>query len=134
MGFWQELKKRTMQFQIYYVAQIIMNVIYLSYYIAMAFKKREDCIIPLVGKDGAKNQNVTAAFSFNFIIGFILALTNFTICTFIEPCIRLSILKKKPSGEGDAAPEGASNYSTGYLAAYWSDIAFRLSFIVFSVM
>ena len=110
-----------------------MNVIYLSYYIAMAFKKREDCIVPAVGKGGAKDQNVTAAFSFNFLIGFILALTNFTICTFIEPCIRLSVLKKSNSG-GDAAPEGASNYSTGYLAAYWSDIAFRFGFIVFSVM
>ena len=110
-----------------------MNVIYLSYYIAMAFKKREDCIVPAVGKSGAKDQNVTAAFSFNFLIGFILALTNFTICTFIEPCIRLSVLKKSNNG-GDAAPEGASNYSTGYLAAYWSDIAFRFGFIVFSVM
>ena len=109
-------------------------MIYLAYYIAMVFKKREDCIVPAVGKGGAKDQNVTASFSLSFLIGFILALTNFTICTFIEPCMRFTVLKKKPSEAGEAAPEGASNYGTGYLAAYFSDIAFRFGFIVFSVM
>ena len=100
----------------------------MAYYVVMAFKQREQCVFDGVKADGSKiSEDVSTSITATFIAGFFLHIINFTICTFIEPCIRLVALtnRKKDSGE--------SQYGTVFLVGYFSDIAFRLGFLIFSV-
>ena len=53
---------------------------------------------------------------------------NFTVCTFVEPCVRLVSLSS-PVKADPSKPK----YSNWYIFGYATDIAFRLGFIIFSV-
>ena len=122
-----QVKKSFRWFQIYYVVQVATNVVFIAYYVVMAFKPRESCVFDKVKADGSKVQeDVSSAITAAFIAGFFLHMINFTICTFIEPCIRLVSLSS-PSKDGE------KQYSTLNLVGYFSDLAFRLGFLIFSV-
>ena len=84
-----------MWFQIYFVIQVITNVVFVAYYTFLAFKQRESCTHEVTKKDDSKvNENISSTFAAAFIIGFAMHSVNFTIGTFIEPCIRLVSLSK----------------------------------------
>ena len=69
---------------------ILTNVVFVAYYVLLAFKQREACTFDSAKKDGAKvSENVSTTFNVSFILGFSLHIINFTIGTFVEPCVRL---------------------------------------------
>ena len=114
--------------------QVIVTVVFIAYYIIMAFKQREPCMADASSakKDGGDNKqdNISTVFAVSFIAGFILHTINFTVSTFLEPCVRLVTLL--PLAQKDQAAE-ESKYSMTYLIGYSSDLLFRFGFIAFSV-
>lgn len=126
-GFWESSKKKALSFKIYFVIQMVVNVVFVAYYVMLAFKQREACTFNNVKKDGtAVTENVSTTFSVSFVFGFILHAINLTIGTFVEPCVRLTSL---------AAPKDPEEprFSNLYLVGFTSDMVFRLGFLTFSV-
>ena len=100
---------------------------FVAYYVVMAFKTRESCTFT-VSKDGKSlNENISSTFSVSFITGFFLHSINFTVSTFIEPCVRLTSLSKKSQIENDY------KYSNMFIVGYVSDLSFRFGFMCLSV-
>ena len=78
-------------------------------------------------KDGTKvSENVTTTFSVSFIFGFALHTINFTIGTFVEPCVRLVSLE---------APRKLDEprYSNLFMIGFITDFVFRFGFMAFSI-
>lgn len=116
-----------MWFQIYFVVQVITNVVFVAYYTVMAFKQRDACSHTVKKEDGSNvDENVSSTFAVSFIVGFAMHSINFTIGTFIEPCLRLVSLSK-PSK--DSQPQ----YSTVFVIGVVCDLVFRFGFLTFSV-
>ena len=40
---WQEFRRRIVWYQIYFLVYILINVVFVAYYIALAFKQRDSC-------------------------------------------------------------------------------------------
>ena len=103
------------------------NVIFIAYYIILAFKVRESCSFDSVKLDGTKvSVNVSSTFNALFVLGFVLHIINFTIGTFVEPCVRIiSLAASRKSAE--------SEYSNLYLVGFITDLVYRFGFIAFTV-
>ena len=69
---------------------IVTNIVFAAYYIAFAFKQRDACSHTITKEGGIQETiNVSSTFNVSFVAGFVLHLINFTVCTFIEPCVRV---------------------------------------------
>ena len=95
------MKKRILWYQIYYVVQVVVTVLFVAYYVMLAFKQREACEVDTVKKGSTEKENISSAITVTFIAGFVFHAINFTIGTFIEPCVRLTLIadpkdKEKP--------------------------------------
>ena len=123
------MKDGLLWFQAYYVTQVCINVVFIAYYVYLAFKQRQSCINSSAAKpDGTPTgEDLKSTFTTAFVIGFILFVINFTVCTFIEPVVRLVAFER------DRLEENAPKYSTLFLIGFSLDIIFRCGFIVFSV-
>ena len=127
MGIWGEIKRRVVWFQLYYLIYTLTNVVFVAYYILLAFKQRDSCTYESAKKDGTKvSENVTTTFSVSFIFGFALHTINFTIGTFVEPCVRLVSL------EAPRKPD-EPRYSNLFMIGFITDFVFRFGFIAFSI-
>ena len=119
--------KRLLWFQIYYIVQVVWSVVMNAYYIMLASKDREACIVQTAASSGAKLEDVSASLTRSFIAGFVLHMINLTINTFIEPCIRIVAL------DGTRRRPNEPRFSNWYMIGYASDITFRLAFVIFSI-
>ena len=127
---WKNAKKRMLFFQIYYVMQVIVSVVFVAYYVLMAFKQREAYEVETLKKGADKNvqkENVSSALTVAFMTGFVLHSINFTIGTFVEPCVRLTTL------QSDREVNQPKTYSNITMIAFGTDVSFRLAFIIFSI-
>mmetsp|Transcript_6251 Transcript_6251/g.8362 ORF Transcript_6251/g.8362 Transcript_6251/m.8362 type:complete len:92 (+) Transcript_6251:294-569(+) len=79
-------------FQIYFVVQVIFGVIMICYYLMLAAKPRDACTVTTVSKTTTMQENISGSLTASFVAGFALHLINFTVNTFVEPCIRLITL------------------------------------------
>jgi len=127
---WKNTKKRMLFFQIYYVMQVIVSVVFVAYYVLMAFKQREPYEVETLKKGADKNvqkENISSALTVAFMTGFVLHSINFTIGTFVEPCVRLTTL------QSDREADKPKSYSNFTMIAFGTDVSFRLAFIIFSI-
>ena len=107
---------------------MIFNVIFIAYYLKFVFKSRLPCIHEFTKADGTQvKQNVSATFNLAFVVGLLLHLVNFTVCTFLEPATRMLQFLHPPQ-------EGGSKHSKMFVVGYLIDLVFRVSFILFSAM
>lgn len=123
------MKNRLLWFQLYYVTQVCINVVFIAYYVFLTFKQRQSCLnLATTKQDGTPaEEDVKSTFTTAFVIGFILHVINFTVCTFIEPVVRIVAFERDPSD--NSGPK----YSTLFLIGFSLDFLFRCGFIVFSV-
>ena len=96
-----------------------------AYYILMAFKQRDVCLA-VSPSDPTQTENMSRAVTASFIAGFVLHLINFTVGTFVEPCVRLISLSSPRKAE-------EPSHSNWFMIGYSADAIFRLSFVVFSI-
>ena len=115
------MQKFLRSFVLYYMAQVLVNVMCLFSYGIIAFTPHEDCV-----PAGAK-ESVTGSLVMVFIIGFGLHGVNFVLATFVEPILRKE-LAAKIEKEGFSS-DARSLFYTSFLLEH----IFRVIFVLFSL-
>ena len=92
---WKMVSTRILWFQIYFVVQVVFSVIMISYYIMLAAKPRDVCTVQVANNTATSTENVSGSLTASFVAGFFLHLINFTVNTFVEPCVRLVAMNKE---------------------------------------
>ena len=90
----------------YYVLNVAVAIVFMAYYVYLAFKPREQCSYDSVSKGKPQTENVGSIITAVFVVGFILHTINFTIHTFVEPCVRLMRFQDRRDSQRDSQDNG----------------------------